>query len=214
MQTLTVETANWWAASRPDVATWIDNYKNSLHARHRNGIAEIVTHYQPASLLEVGCHCGPNLIRLAQDVPGIVDLFGIDASPQAIEAGNAWASEAGLSGRVSMSVGRFPQDTEHMPSGCVDLVLSCYTLAYLAPGDLDAALFELGRLARRAVVLAEPMTTGDPDLMQTPKGYREWAHNYGRALKWIGSFRGMTLRMTDVQPPVDRLNAILVLERG
>jgi hypothetical protein len=79
---------------------------------------------------------------------------------------------------------------------------------------LDAALFEMGRLARSVVILAEPVTSGDPvPLSRTARGYQEWAHAYGRSLKWIGSMRGMKLRMLDINPPVDRLNAVLVLER-
>jgi SAM-dependent methyltransferase len=215
MRVETMAAVDWWAQPRAaNAAEWISAYKNSLHARHRNVIADVVKRYDASSLLEVGCHCGPNLIRLAQDIPTLTDLFGIDASQQAIDAGSSWADEAGLSGRVQMRVGRFPEGTAAMPTGCADIVLSCYTLAYLSPADLDPALFEIGRLARRVVILAEPLATGATKaLTRTAQGYQEYAHAYGSALKWIGSFRGMTLRMVDIAPPVDFLNAVLVLER-
>ncbi len=215
MQVATVAAVDWWGATRADATAWIDDYKNSLHERHRDAIAEIVKRYDVTSVLEAGCHCGPNLIRLAQDIPTLTDLFGVDASAQAIEAGTAWAHEAGLGDRVHMQVGRFPEATSHMPNQCADIVLSCYTLAYLSPEDLDAALYELGRLAKKAVILAEPVTSGEPvQLSRTARGYQEWAHAYGKSLKWIGTMRGMTLRMLDIVPPVDRLNAVLVLERA
>jgi ubiquinone/menaquinone biosynthesis C-methylase UbiE len=210
----TAAAVDWWAQARQDAGAWVDTYKNSLHQPHRTAIARIMQHYQPASLIEVGCHCGPNLIRLAQDVPSLTDLFGIDANAQAIDAGQAWAAEAGLAGRVQMRQGRFPADTSSMGDRCADVVLSCYALAYLAPEDLDAALYEMGRLAAKVVILAEPLSPTTPvALHRAATGYQEWAHAYGRALKWIGTFAGTQVRVVDVEPPVDRLNAIVVLER-
>jgi ubiquinone/menaquinone biosynthesis C-methylase UbiE len=207
--------ADWWARTRPDGSAWVENYKDSLYARHRQPIVDIVQHYAPKTLIEVGCHCGPNLIRLAQDVPSLTDVLGIDASPQAIEAGRQWVKGSGLDGRVELCVGRFPENTGGMATGCAEVVLSCYTLAYVAPGDVDYALYELGRLASKAVILAEPMTTGESvQSHRGSSGYTEWVHNYARSLKWIGSIAGMRVRMVDVTPPVDRLNAILVLERA
>ena len=88
-------------------------------------------------------------------------------------------------------------------------------LSYLSPEDLDASLFELGRLAKKVVILAEPVSKTEPTMLsRTAGGYQEWAHAYGKSLKWIGSMRGMTLRKLDINPPVDHLNAILVLERA
>ncbi len=217
MQIGTRSAVEWWAAPRTDTfqAGWIDDYKNSLHRAHRSAIVEIIRRYDVQSVLEVGCHCGPNLIRLAQDVPTLTELFGVDANAQAIAAGQSWATEAGLDGRVQMSVGQFPDCTAKMADGCADVVLTCYALAYLSPEDLDATLFELGRLAKKVVILAEPVSPGAPTpLSRTATGYQEWAHAYGKSLKWIGSLRGMTLRMLDINPPVDHLNAILVLERA
>lgn len=216
MQTNTQRAVNWWSAPRVSWVSdgWLDGYKNSLHQPHRSAIVEIVRRYDVRSILEAGCHCGPNLIRLAQDVPTLTDLFGVDANAQAIEAGQAWAGQAGLDGRVQMRAGQFPDCTANMADGCADVVLSCYALSYLSPEDLDASLFELGRLAKKVVILAEPVSSGEPVLLsRTAIGYQEWAHAYGKSLKWIGSMRGMTLRKMDIDPPVDHLNAILVLER-
>lgn len=214
MQTATLDAVNWWADQRADPSSWIDAYKNSLHQRQRTAISEIVKRYDVSTVFEVGCHCGPNLIRLAQDIPTLTEIFGIDASPQAIQAGTAWAKEAGLDSRVSMSVGRFPEDTAHLASGYADVVISCYTLAYFCPEDLDPALYEIGRLAKRVVILAEPMTSGDAvAVSKTARGYQEYAHSYGKSLKWISSLRGMRLRMLDIDPPIDYLNGVLILER-
>ena len=215
MHAATIDAATWWARPRgAQSAAWIANYKNSLTSRHRDGISAIVGSLGVTSVLEVGCHCGPNLIRLATDHPSLEQLSGVDVSAEAISAGNAWAQSAGLSERVQMVPGRIPDASSMLADRCVDVVLSCYALAYIAPPDLDAVLSEMGRLARVAVILAEPMSDGSTDPKISFTGYSEWAHNYAAASRWINTWRGMTLTTRDVTPPVDRLSAILVATRG
>lgn len=215
MHAQTLEAANWWARPRGEQAgAWIANYQKSLHLRHRVAISQIVGELQPSTLLEVGCHCGPNLIRLATDHPAL-KIAGLDASPEAIAAGQQWASNAGFGVRVELAVGRFPQATEKFPTGAFDVVLSCYTLAYIAPQDLDAALYEIGRIAKHAVILAEPQALDAAPGTQrhTMSGYSEWAHNYEIARRWTKTLSGRRARVVPVAPPVDALNAILVLEQ-
>lgn len=214
MHVQTIEASNWWARPRGETsANWIANYQNSLQSRHRTAIVQALKTIQPATLLEVGCHCGPNLVRLAQEFPTL-DMIGIDASAEAIAAGRGWVARKGFADRVQMNVGRAPAQTQALPSGAFDVVLSCYTLAYIAPQDLDAVLYDLGRLAAKAVILAEPMTEDDRAAWHgSPAGYQEWAHNYRGASRWLNTWRGMTLRIVEVTPPVDRLKGILVATR-
>lgn len=214
MHTQTVAAADWWARSRGAVSEeWIANYQNSLQAPHRTVIAEIVTGLAPASLLEVGCHCGPNLLRLARALPE-ASFSGVDANAEAIAAGQAWVERAGLQDRVELHAGRFPAATSQVPDRAVEVVLSCYALAYIAPRDLDAALYEIGRLASRAVVLAEPVReTGPAVETRYLSGYLEWAHAYTEAIRWIGSLRNVTVRTVPVVPAADRLNGVVVIER-
>lgn len=217
MHAASVAATNWWALNRPDADEWIGKYKTSLHAAHRNVIADIVTALQPETLIEVGCHCGPNLIRLAQDVPSLTELFGLDVNAQAVAGGNQWASACGLSERVKMQVGRITEDTQGLTGGCADVVLTCYALAYLSAPDVDAALYEMGRLAARAVVIAEPMNgegaEAVPAYTKVMAGYQEWAHDYLTRSRWINTLCGWTSRIVPVMPRVDHLNAVLVLER-
>lgn len=214
MHAQTVEAAQWWARPRgAQAADWIANYQNSLQARHRSIIAGIVKALNPATLLEVGCHCGPNLIRLTAELPTLF-ASGVDANADAIAAGEAWAVRAGVSDRVELCTGLVPEATAGLKDGCVDVVLSCYSLAYIAPRDLDAVLYEIGRLATKAVVLAEPMVaTGPATEARSLSGYTEWAHAYADAVRWVGSLRGMQTRIVPITPPVDRLNGVWVATR-
>lgn len=214
MQTQTIDAANWWARPRGDQAQhWVNNYKNSTGHRHRTLISQIVGEIAPVNVLELGCHCGPNLMRIAADHPGVT-CAGLDVNADAIAAGMQWVAQATLRDRIEMAVGRAPQATEKFPDGAFDVVLTCYTLAYIAPADLDATLYEVGRLAKRAVILAEPQQLeGDvPQVRASMSGYTEWQHNYQIAKQWAKTLRHRRARIVPVVPHVDALNAILVLE--
>jgi len=147
MHAQTVEATDWWAKSRGQTtANWIANYQKSLASRHRTVLVEVLTKLGAQTVLEVGCHCGPNLIRLAEALP-TASLHGIDANADAVQAGRTWVADRNLASRVQLHVGRFPDATAAIASGTYDVVLTCYALAYIAPADLDAALYECGRLA-------------------------------------------------------------------
>lgn len=213
MQAASIDASQWWARPRGDHASkWIANYQQSLNARHRTAISQIVGEINPASLLEVGCHCAPNLIRLAGEYPQL-KCAGCDVNEDAIKAGKAWADLQHLSDRIDLSVGTFPQATDHLPNNCVDVVLTCYAVgAYMAKDDLVPALYELGRLAKKAVILAEPMLTGPTQSKQSMNGYTEWHHDYRDAISWVSTLNTRRQRLVPVDPPVDSLSAILVLE--
>lgn len=216
MHVRTIEAAAWWARPRGETsATWIANYQKSLTTRHRDVIVAAVRDLRATSVLEVGSHCGPNLVRLAQEDPTISQLTGVDVNAEAIEAGTRWVKALGLDERIQLATGRMPEASATLPDGCVDVVLSCYALAYIAPPDLDAVLWELGRLARRGIVIAEPMTDKvKADEKITLQGYQEWAHNYRAAQRFLGSWAGMTISSRPVEPPVDQLSTVLVAVRG
>lgn len=216
MHAQTVEAANWWARPRgASTSSWIATYQKSLASRHRDVILAAVRSVPAVtSVLEVGCHCGPNLIRVARECPEIEQLTGVDINADAVAAGVRWVASEGLAERIDLQVGRVPDLTSTLPDGCVDVILSCYALAYIAPSDLDAVLYEMGRLARKAIILAEPMThTGPAAEKVSLSEYHEWAHNYQDASRWSNTWRGCALRIEAVNPPVDHLREVLVAVR-
>lgn len=215
MHAETAGAAAWWARPRGDrSATWIATYQSSLQTRHRGVISEIIGGIGATSVLEIGCHCGPNLVRLASDHPQLTQLSGVDVNAEAIASGEAWIARVGLSERIQLVTGRMPDASATLPDRCVDVVLSCYALAYIAPSDLDAVLWEMGRLARKAIVIAEPMTDRpQAESRMELSGYSEWAHNYLAASRWINTWRGCAQTIQPVTPPVDHLQQILVVSR-
>jgi len=211
MQVETQEASNWWARPRGEAhANWIATYQQSLNARHRTALVQALKEIQPETLLEVGCHCGPNLVRFAQEFPAL-SMIGVDVNAEAIEAGQQWVASRHLTKRIALHAGRIPEAIQRLPSKSCDVVLSCYALAYIAPADLDAVLFEMGRVAIKAIVIAEPMRIDRPlETKRSLSGYSEWAHDYRAAATWIGTWRDRVMRIAPVSPPVDRLNGILV----
>jgi hypothetical protein len=66
----------------------------------------------------------------------------------------------------------------------VDVVVSCYSLAYVAPDDLNGLLAAMVRSARVGIILIEPMM-GEPCMMYAAGGMIEWRHDYVNRLSRI-----------------------------
>ncbi len=212
MHAETAAVVDWWARPRgTKVVEWVADYQQSVTAPYRGTLATVMAGLQPETVLEIGCHCGPNLMRFAQEMPEL-RMLGVDASAEAIEAGKLWVETGGLTSRIRLSAGCFPAVTNRLVSGVVDVVLSCYSLAYMAPADLPEALYEMGRLAGKALVIAEPMAQGAPVWETSLTGYQIWHHDYRAALQWAASCAGMTIQSLPIQGP-DSLNGLLVATR-
>lgn len=205
----TAEAATWWARDRGgENTTWITNYQQSLGSRHRGVIVDLVKELQAETLLEVGCHCGPNLIRLARECPTL-EMLGIDVNQDAVTAGNRWANHSGYADRITINKGAIPGSLYKLPTDCVDVALSCYALAYIDPSDIDATLYEMGRISKRAMILVEP-SAPQGKARRTITGYQEWAHDYLSRTSWIGTLSQRTTTTVPIDPPVDALDCAVV----
>lgn len=167
--------------------------------RHRQAVLEAIASLGPAdSLLEVGCNAGVNL-RLIHERWPTMRLLGVDACGTAVEYLNSSGLPAsGLIGDVRHVLPLIPDDAH-------DIVLSCYCLAYIEPGELDDVLSHMVQIARVGIVLAEPMIRGASVRLEA--SIPEWAHDYE------ATFAGLAVRAWPVTPPVDRLNCVLAVPR-
>lgn len=205
--------------NRKDAAGW-DAYWDSLGAPHRDAIVDALQKLQPfRSLLEVGCGPGVNLFRVLQAFPN-VDVTGVDVSQAAIDNGErrfSLAMDAGElpgRGRAALCSGELPEALEVLDT--VDVVLSCYTLAYVHPVDIRRTLEQLLALADQAVILAEPMLVPGlptgliPNMTAAPRP-KEFRYDY---LRWFSEQERDTWCVTVMKPlHVDRMNRLLVAER-
>lgn len=112
----------------------------------------------PGSVLEVGCGAGTLAINLAGQG---FDVTGLDVSGEALRIARGRASESGL--EVKWKEGF----AEHIPFGdkSFDYVTCCHTLEHVK--DLDKAVNELKRVARKKVIVLLPK-----------QKYRLYAENY------------------------------------
>lgn len=202
-----------WLRKKP--LSWAEYWDgpSGLAAPHRTLLVEELQRLWPfASLLEVGCGPCVNLARVRQAFGPSVHLTGFDVSESALELGQDRFIDAQLEPPQQLAVGALPEALSGDER--FDVILSCYTLAYLSPEDLAVALPRLAHAARRALVIAEPMVvvgpeTGQPHLMRPAPP--EWRHDYVSYFRDDAPGRWNAGRWVDCT--VDRMNRILVARR-
>jgi SAM-dependent methyltransferase len=198
---VTTATATRYWATRHETAEpgWAERYWESAWAPHRDALVKAVAELWPfGSLLEVGCNAGPNLVRFAARWPDVT-YHGLDANAQALSMARAHGVPAVL------REGTVPADLDTLP--IVDVVVTCYALAYVAPEDLARVLYGLSVHARRGLVLAEPMLTGLSAMVGPGP---EWAHDYATEITRQGW--ALTRMVRRPVPRADRLDSLLLLE--
>ena len=190
----------WWlrrdsgpAGQSAAQASW-----DSWRAPHRREILETLDLLAPFdSLYEVGCQAGPNLRLIQNSHPG-VRLGGSEPCPMAA----SWAFQQ-LGCRIDATA--LP---DMAPGAEADIVLSCYTLAYLAPDEIGAALRNMAAAARRAIILLEPMAWGGFAACQCrAEPLVEWRHQYHELIADIG---WRIAWAWPIMAPVQNANAILI----
>lgn len=193
----------FWVGDRAEYTDeWVQGYWDSQDAPHRLVLEEAVLQFRPKSAYEFGCHCGPNLARLRR--AGVPRLGGCDISAPAIERARLELPDADL------SLGFVPRVTRAIADGAYDVVFSCYALAYVGPQILLPTLRELWRLARKGLVIMEPMAWGtDPTLDGNGEYYREWAHDYLFLAPRLDGVGQATIR--HLAFPDHRINGILTI---
>lgn len=149
----------------------------SANTRWCSQLAEIINPFltEQSSLLEVGCGEATTLAGVLHHVTNTPQYgLGLDISWSRCSEGQRWLSETESSARL------FVADLFNIPleDASVDVV---YTSHSLEPngGREEAAIRELMRVARRAVVLIEPIY----ELASTEAQARMLRHGYVRGLK-------------------------------
>ncbi|MCK9370400.1 class I SAM-dependent methyltransferase [Candidatus Dojkabacteria bacterium] len=122
---------------------WVSEYWGSQAHPHRSLITEALVRIGDfGSLLEVGCNCGPNLQQIRNKYPK-TKLYGIDASPVAVEKGQRlFGTEIQLG-----TADKLPVD--------VDVILSDAVLIYAEPDYFKKIAEEFSKKAKKAIILVE-----------------------------------------------------------
>jgi ubiquinone/menaquinone biosynthesis C-methylase UbiE len=143
--------ARFWANRHLETPEVWPAHWETRDAPYRVALVERLTAI-PAqgSFLEVGCGNGPNLWALAQRTPGAT-LAGVDVSEAAIAYGVEALEAEGVAARLETSMA----DPLPFPDDSFDVVFTCGLLVCIGPDRIEAAMSELVRVARSAVLLLE-----------------------------------------------------------
>ena len=184
----------WKRQHGADPGAWIKHYQDSTGLPSRQAVLAGLRHLQPwGSLCELGCHAGPMLGMIAEEFP-TAGLTGVEVNPVAAQAAKRNVPQANIAlERLQEWLDR----DEH-----VDVIVTHYTLAYVAPESIRPILAQCCRVAKRGLVLAEPM--GDEGLIWA---FPEWRHDYVRHLTSLGlkDFTGASVE------GVGNLNGVLAV---
>lgn len=165
----------WSTRSKADAAA----YWETRGAVYRCLLASMLHKLPPfQSLLEIGSHSGPNLWAIRQQFPA-AHLIGLEPSEVCAKFGQVAAVREAMDRMTPAQRTAFESQSEakgevlsvgvdfmvgSAPDGLavfreIDVVVSCYTLAYLSPAELHATLSRVVDLARVGILLVEPMPT-------------------------------------------------------
>lgn len=160
----------WWRDRKnPEIAT----YRNSVSTLPRRFLADAAAAMRPwGSVLEFGCHCGPNLTVL-RDRFGQFAYTGIDVNPAAIGAAR---EEFKNDPRSAFRIGNATA-LDYLDES-FDLVFTSSCLSLIAPDVVGGVIEKLIAMAREAVIFQEPQRTGDGHAR-----ILEWAHDYGTLIQ-------------------------------
>ncbi len=140
---------NDWGGEKDD---WIKGCWESRDHSHRSFLIEKIAEHPHSNVLETGANCGPNLYLLSKRSPTI-EMVGVDINPIAVQKGNAWFKEEGIS-NVKLLVGK-ADDLGEFEDKSFDVVFTDAVLIYVVPDKIEKVVREMLRVARRALIFLE-----------------------------------------------------------
>jgi ubiquinone/menaquinone biosynthesis C-methylase UbiE len=131
---------------------WVRGYWDSRDHSHRSFLMKRIFKLSPSSILEIGCNCGPNLYIFAKKFPD-AEIRGIDVNPMAVQKGNEWFTEEGIS-NVKLLVGK-ADDLRQFKDKSFDVVFTDAVLIYIGPDKIKKVIEEMLRVTRKALIFLE-----------------------------------------------------------
>ena len=175
---LTSQHETYWRERKAD---WEASYGQTINHPHRDLIIKKLKEIEFGSLLEIGCNCGPNLLRIQKEFPR-VELGGVDINADSIAIAKRLlpAHELRLETRSA--------DNIYFSDKSIDVLLTDATLIYIGPDKINKVMGEIARIARKNVILCEFQTR---DILKQiacwwKGGY--YARDYEKLLKKFGFY--------------------------
>lgn len=147
----TKQHSDYWKNRKID---WIKHYAATWTHPHRQFIIDKLKTFRWISIIEVGCACAPNLMKIISQFPR-ADVGGIDINEDAIKTAEGIFREAfkGTMRGAWFKVGR--GDNIMISDNATDIALSDMTLIYVGPGEIKKYLLEMKRITRNRIMLME-----------------------------------------------------------
>lgn len=196
-----VAEAHWAVQHQNYGPGWAESYWSSRVLPSRQAVLDVLARLKPPwkTLVELGCNSGPMLARIAEAFPD-AKLAGIEVNQTAAEA-----AAKNLPGATILRAG-MTEWIQAQPEQSFDVLVTHYTLAYVAPQDIEAMIWHCRRVACH-VVLAEPTTLST----DTPAGliyaFPEWRHDYAK----IAKTQKAKSAVAPLAEPVGHLNAVVTI---
>jgi len=166
----------YWKERKAD---WETTNLMTWNHKHRELIVAALRMFDWASLFEIGCNAGANLVRIIKSFPGR-QLGGIDINQDAIDV----CSRTFKGGMFKVGSG----DDIMISDKSSDVVLSDMTMIYISPRDIKKYLEEMKRIGRQYVILCEfhSKSWWNRLALKINTGY--YAHNYDKLLQKLGYY--------------------------
>lgn len=166
----------------------------------RKQIAETVCNLTPHSVLEVGCHCGPNLWALRQMLPESV-IVGTEISSHIAQSGRILLGDQATIFTAAAHNLSF-QKREF------DVVLTCGTLLCIGPAMITKSLKEIARVCGKFLVIAEPWSS--KECFEDYPNTRYWLRDYSSRMRRFGFSE---VFRKEAAEPMGHINSVLVMKR-
>ena len=200
----------WWT-NRDAVQSSSQAYWDGRDSAARRSIAETIAGLEGNSLLEIGCHAGPNLYACAKRKK-FSRIAGTELSAPVM----AFAREHLLPEIGPLEIVEAPAHALPFADASFDIVLTSTVLVCIGPDEILPSLSDILRVCRRWIVLAEPYSARPKDA--TPAGRVDryskttyWIRNYAALLQ--DKVRLVSITRISKADQLGHLDSVLVLEK-
>ena len=133
---------------------WIDHYAKTWDHPHRQFIIDKLKTFKWVSIIEIGCACGPNLMRIVSQFPR-ADVGGVDINEDAVKTAREIFADI-FKGTLRGAWFKTNSGDDIMISdNSTDIVLSDMALIYVGPTQIKKYLLEMKRVTRNRIMLME-----------------------------------------------------------
>ena len=166
---------------------WQIHSLETLNHPHRKMILQVLKTFRWASIWEVGCAAGPNLVRIYNEFKG-ANVGGSDVNEKAIEL----ARKTLVGAPFEVSSG----DDILMSDKSCDVILTDMILCFVDPFKIKDYLLEFKRIARNRLILVELHSDKWWERLWLRLGGTH-VYNYLKLLEGLGFYDVIVYKMPD-----------------